>query len=124
MDPEDMTFTVEVGRRRRAARGELDLATAEPSVRAAGAGRGAWDRDARPRGLRFLDTSGLRLVLETVEASRRDGFGFSVLPGVPEMQRLFDLAGVTDMVPFANGRDRRSGDSAAAEWTRPAGSRP
>ena len=57
-------------------------------------------------GLRFLDTSGLRLVLETVESSRRDGFTFTVLPGPPEIQRLFDLAGVTDMVPFAGGGSR------------------
>ena len=59
-------------------------------------------------GLRFLDTSGLRLVLETVDASRRDGFSFTVLPGPPEIQRLFDLAGVTHLVPFAGGTDAAS----------------
>ena len=50
--------------------------------------------------LRFLDTSGLRLILETAEASRRDGFSFSVLPGSAAVQRLFDVAGVAELVPF------------------------
>ena len=87
--------------------GELDLATAGRRPRRARASRRA--RTARVTldlaGLRFLDTSGLRLVLETVEASERDGFGFTVLRGPPEVQRLFDLAGVTAMIPFANGTD-------------------
>ena len=53
-------------------------------------------------GLRFLDTSGLRLVLETAEAARRDGFGFTVLPGNAAVQRLFHVAGVTELVPFSD----------------------
>jgi hypothetical protein len=42
-------------------------------------------------------------VLETAAAARRDGLPFTVLRGAPEVQRLFDLAGVTAMVPFAGG---------------------
>ena len=104
MNPEDMAFTLEAGDGVVRPRGELDLATA-------GLVRAALQKQAGEHGrvtldlggLLFLDTSGLRMVLETADASRREGFEFVVLPGVPEIQRLFDLAGVTGMVPFANG---------------------
>jgi anti-anti-sigma factor len=57
-------------------------------------------------GLRFLDTSGLRLILETAEAARREGFAFSVIPGSATVQRLFEVAGVTELIPFRDGADR------------------
>jgi len=82
-------------------RGELDMATQEEL-------RAALKRAAAEGSLvvldlgelRFVDTSGLRLILETAEASRRDGFAFAVLPGAPAVQRLFEVAGVTELVPF------------------------
>jgi anti-sigma B factor antagonist len=106
VDPEDIAFTVETEDGVVRPRGELDLATAgevRTALRAEAEARGRVTLDLG--GLRFLDTSGLRLVLETAKASERDGFGFVVLPGSPEIQRLFDLAGVTAMVPFAIGAD-------------------
>ena len=51
-------------------------------------------------GLRFLDTSGLRLVLETAERARRDRRELTVVPGTPAVQRLFEVAGVAELVPF------------------------
>ena len=107
MDAEEVVFTVAVDAEpdgvRITPRGELDVATQgalrEVLERHAGAASLALDLGA----LRFLDTSGLRLILETAEAARRDGGGFAVLPGAPEVQRLFELAGVAELVPF---RDR------------------
>ena len=86
--------------------GELDLAT-QDELRAAlaeQAADGSVTLDLS--GLRFLDTSGLRLILETAEASRRDGFAFSVLPGSAPVQRFFEVAGVIDLVPFRYLRER------------------
>lgn len=101
-----MAFTVEAADGVVRPHGELDLATAGVVRAALREQAGAYGRVTLDlAGLRFLDTSGLRLVLETVEASDRDGFGFTVLRGPAEIQRLFDLAGVTAMIPFTNGTD-------------------
>jgi anti-sigma B factor antagonist len=104
MEHDEIEFAVDVGGGADgsmvAPRGELDVATQE-ELRAAlerQAARGAVTLDLS--GLRFLDTSGLRLILETAEAARRDGFAFCVLPGAPAVQRLFEIAGVTELVPF------------------------
>ena len=112
MDPDEIEFSVDVGGGPDgsviAPRGELDMAT-QGELRTAieqQAARGAVTLDLS--GLRFLDTSGLRLVLETAEAARTKGFAFTVLPGIPAVQRLFDVAGVTELVPFATPEE---GDS-------------
>ena len=85
MEPEDIVFRIEVGEGPEGAvvtpHGELDLATQGElrDVLGEHAARGGMTLDLS--GLRFMDTSGLRLVLETAEAARRDGFRFAVLPG-------------------------------------------
>ena len=110
MDPEEIAFTIEVEERSDGPvitpRGELDMAT-QPQLREvleAHAARGAFTLDLS--GLRFLDTSGLRLILETAEAARRDGVAFRVLPGRESVQRLFEVSGVTELIPFQDGADR------------------
>lgn len=80
--------------------GELDLATA-PIVDAqlselVGAGFDSVVLDLRK--LRFLDSTGLRLLLTWEARSRSQGVGLRVLPGPPAVQRVFDVAGVTHIV--------------------------
>jgi anti-anti-sigma factor len=107
MDAEEVGFTVDVteqpGEVRITPRGELDIATQAElrAVLARHAGAATMVLDLGE--LRFLDTSGLRLVLETAETARREGRAFAVLPGNAAVQRLFDVAGVAELVPF---RDR------------------
>src|SRR5918999_3149531 len=113
MDPDEMEFTVEIRGAKDGIvitpRGELDVATQgvlrEALVREAATGSVTLALSE----LRFIDTSGLRLILATAEAASRDGFEFSVLPGGPAVQRLFDVAGVTELVPFRDGEE--GGDS-------------
>src|SRR5918999_5066943 len=107
MDPDEIGFSVDVGGGPDgtvvAPRGELDIAT-QAELRAAlerQAEEGSVTLDLS--GLRFMDTSGLRLILETAEASRRGEFAFAVVPGSAAVQRLFDVAGVTELVPFRDG---------------------
>jgi anti-anti-sigma factor len=85
-------------------RGELDMATAGELRDALAAVDGPLTLDLSA--LRFVDTTGLRLVLEVTEQTRRDGRAFAVVPGVPAVQRLFEVAGVTELVPFTDGPPR------------------
>ena len=106
MEHGEIAFTVDVataddGRVIVVPSGELDMAT-EGELRAAleraAAKSSAVTLDLGE--LRFLDTSGLRLILETAELARRDDFAFSVRPGPDSVQRLFEVAGVVGLVPF------------------------
>lgn len=50
--------------------------------------------------LAFLDSTGLRLVIEAAEAAgRRDGT-LRLWPGRDEVQRVFRVAGLEDVLPF------------------------
>jgi anti-sigma B factor antagonist len=89
-----------------APRGELDLYSVE-DVRAALA--------ERPdecelvvldlRKLTFFDTSGIRLVVETLQMLAADGVRFALLRGRPDVQRLFTLTGLEDRLPFFDDLD-------------------
>jgi anti-sigma B factor antagonist len=89
-----------------APRGELDLY----SVREVGAALAE-----RPdgcelvvldlRGLSFSDTSGIRLVVETLQQLNAAGTRFALLRGEPQVQRLFALAGLDDRLPFFDDLD-------------------
>ena len=55
------------------------------------------------RRLEFMDSSGLHLILDADAHARTNGHDFSVSPGPPVIQRLFELTGVGDHLRF---RDR------------------
>jgi anti-anti-sigma factor len=106
MDADDpLDFEVAVkrdgGRLVVAPRGELDLATV-PRVE---------DALRSPEGpvthitldlteVSFMDTSGLRLVLEEEKRATQNGRTYSLVPGPPAVQRIFELSGVADRLPF------------------------
>lgn len=108
-DPMESTpFACDVAREGDAARlalsGTLDMATV-PAVqsriaelRAAGVTRLTVDLGA----LVFMDSSGLRLLLDADAAARRDGFSLTIVPGPPAVQRVFVVTGTLDHLPFAD----------------------
>lgn len=49
----------------------------------------------------FLDSTGMGLVLEVNDRARSEGFRLRLLRGPEEVQRVFELAGVADVLPFA-----------------------
>jgi anti-sigma B factor antagonist len=50
--------------------------------------------------LAFMDSSGLRVVLQATENSRTSGWSFSVTAGSSQVRNLFASAGVTDRLPI------------------------
>jgi anti-sigma B factor antagonist len=51
-------------------------------------------------GLSFMDSTGLRLALKWHAAASQDGFEIGFAPGPPAVQRVFELTGMTEQVPF------------------------
>jgi anti-sigma B factor antagonist len=83
-------------------RGELDIAPAadvEATVlRLCADGAGAIAIDLS--GLTFMGSTGIRLVLSAREVCAERGCEFFVIPGPPSVQRLFELTGLLDALPF------------------------
>jgi anti-anti-sigma factor len=55
--------------------------------------------------LTFFDTSGMRLVVETLQEARRTGISLVLVRGSEDVQRLFALAGMDDRLPFVDDLD-------------------
>jgi anti-sigma B factor antagonist len=108
-------FRVEVEPDRYAVRvcpiGDLDLSTVGEvrarldELRSAGFSRLILDL----RGASFLDSSGVRLALDAHAASAADGTEFAIVPGPPAVQRTFEVAGLSDWLPFIGSRGQRDG---------------
>jgi anti-anti-sigma factor len=83
--------------------GELDLATVG-AVRdrlgalSAGGAPVVLDLD----GLEFMDSTGIRLILQAVEDSRRDGWDFAVTRGSFAVRRVLQAARIDDRLPYAS----------------------
>ncbi|MDX6690758.1 MAG: anti-sigma factor antagonist [Solirubrobacteraceae bacterium] len=84
--------------------GELDVATA-------GEVRGELERaeasDAASivldlSGLTFMDSTGIRLLIEARDRSRSDRNRLTLLRGPASVQRVLQIAGVDDVLPFAD----------------------
>jgi anti-anti-sigma factor len=52
------------------------------------------------RGVTFLDSTGLRLLLGWDDVARQEGLDFELVPGPPVVQRLFSITGVRDRLRF------------------------
>jgi anti-anti-sigma factor len=101
-------FCIEVHPDREVARvvpaGELDLATVGQvdarlrTLHASGFRRLVLDL----RRLTFLDSTGLHLAMSWDTRARQDGIAFTLIAGPREVQRTFDIAGLTDALPFAD----------------------
>jgi anti-sigma B factor antagonist len=83
--------------------GEVDLASAPEldaqlhELRDSGFDRIVLDL----RHISFMDSTGLRVILDWEEISRRDGISFELLPGPANVQRLFEITGVLERLRFA-----------------------
>lgn len=48
----------------------------------------------------FMDSTGLRAVVAAQQACEEAQFGFAVIPGPSQVQRLFEIAGLLERVPI------------------------
>jgi anti-anti-sigma factor len=84
--------------------GELDIATVEKlraevdRLRESGFTKLVLDL----RGVRFLDSTGLRLVLELDAAAREAGQELAIIRGPAVVQRIFDVTQVSDRLNFVD----------------------
>jgi len=82
--------------------GELDLSV-EETVLTALDEIGGTDRIVMDlRGLTFMDSTGLRLILRTDSRCREHNQQLRLIPGPPPVQRVFQLAGVENRLDWAD----------------------
>jgi anti-anti-sigma factor len=81
--------------------GELDLATV-PELEARAEQLCAEGRELvlDLSEVAFIDSTGLLAILKTRELCAERGCGFFLTPGPPAVQRLFELTGLADRLPF------------------------
>ncbi len=58
-------------------------------------------------GLIFIDSTGLAEVILTSRLCERDGFELTLTPGSRAVQRLFELTGLIDVLPFSSTSETR-----------------
>jgi anti-sigma B factor antagonist len=82
--------------------GELDMGTVDQvweqleQLREAGFDRIVLDL----RGLTFMDSSGLHLMVRANQAAAEDGFNFALIDGNDPVKRVLDLTGLREHLPF------------------------
>jgi anti-sigma B factor antagonist len=55
------------------------------------------------RGATFIDSSGLHAIVDEHAAATADGRDFSIIPGPPAVQRIFEVTGMETRLPFLDG---------------------
>lgn len=101
-EPFNVRDVADEGHHRLGLRGELDILAApelEALIRglcATGMTRMTLDLSETT----FIDSSGLRAILLAKELTDEHGYDFSIVPGPPKVQRLFELTALLDVLPF------------------------
>jgi anti-anti-sigma factor len=72
-------------------------------------------------GLRFIDSSGLGAIIHAGKLCERHGYGFSLLPGPRSVQRLFELTGLLDLLPFREASSTTASSGGEADGALPDG---
>ena len=83
--------------------GELDLATAPQLIAALRAHDDCERLVIDLRGLDFMDSSGLRLLVSEHARAREGGYELQLVRGGPEVSRLLRLTRLDERLPFVDG---------------------
>jgi anti-sigma B factor antagonist len=112
LEPEDFSIqeNAEGDRCTLVLKGELDLAST-PALEAAVArlcADGASELVLDLHGLSFIDSTGLRTILSSMSLCEEHLCNFWLIPGQRAIQRLFELAGLLERLPFREPEPRPS----------------
>jgi anti-sigma B factor antagonist len=113
----EVRASVRNGRHTLVLSGELDLAVAaglEATIRDL-CGEGVSGIELDLSRLTFMDSSGLRAVLNAQKLCAQHEYDFLVTPGGGQVQRLLELTGTNDVLPLADAPSRPPGLSAEAD---------
>jgi anti-anti-sigma factor len=83
--------------------GELDIATVGAVRVELGAREGDEGVVLDLRGVTFLDTSGIQVAVEAWRHASDEGYELRILPAPPQVHRVFEIAGLDQVLPFADG---------------------
>jgi anti-anti-sigma factor len=103
VETERIEVTARGGRTTAALRGEFDMGatfTVEPALEDALAAPGLKVLTLDLRELTFIDSTGVGVLLRVHEETERRGIELAIEPGPPEVQRVFAVAGLTEVLPF------------------------
>jgi|SRR5918995_6244257 anti-sigma B factor antagonist len=84
--------------------GAFDMAatfTVEPALERALEKPGVSALEVDLSRLRFIDSTGIGVLLRVEAEARERGVDLSIIPGPREVQRVFEMTGLSDALPFA-----------------------
>jgi anti-sigma B factor antagonist len=103
--PFDVQVVTQDDRRTFLLSGDLDVSSAdqvEAIIRQAfSPGTAAVVLDLRE--VTYMDSSGLRVIVAAAQLCEQHGSEFALVPGPPEVQRVFELTGISEHLPFTTG---------------------
>jgi anti-anti-sigma factor len=88
--------------------GDLDLGTADVLAHALRSAvvEGATDVVLDLRGLEFIGSAGITQLLQFDQLGREEGFRLTIVRGLSRVQRVFELMGLDERLPFVDAADR------------------
>jgi anti-anti-sigma factor len=101
-----ITLTERDGTTTAALGGDFDMAatfSVEPALERALAAPGLDRLVIDLGGLDFIDSTGLGVLMRVSEEARSRGVELTIVPGPREVQRVFEVAGLREALPFASG---------------------
>ena len=103
VESDRIEVTAQGARTTAALRGEFDMAatfTVEPALEEAVAANGLEALTLDLGHVTFIDSTGVGVLLRVHEEAERRGVELAIEPGPPEVQRVFEVAGLTELLPF------------------------
>ena len=100
-----ITVSVEGSQAHAALAGDFDMQatfTVEPALERALDAPGVDALEVDLSGLRFIDSTGIGVLLRLTSEADRRGVALSIRPAPRDVQRVFEVTGVTDALPFGS----------------------